>query len=157
MLQADRQCQPPHGLLTILNPPLSCAATVVEVPTGLAPPLNANTPPATGGSPPPGPSPPSLVQSGKQRRIQRRHAADRPPGQALVQLAFNTSSKTGCSTHDFYQRKRAEGKAHHTALPLVRIPRRCPCLWVLKPPDPTHPGPGPPDPSLDTPDPTNTR
>lgn len=59
---------------------------------------------------------PLTVQSGKQRRVQRRHAADRTPGQALIQFAFNTSSKTGCWARDFYQRKRAEGKAHHTAL-----------------------------------------
>ena len=71
--------------------------------------------PATANSPPPGASP-LTIQSGKHCNIRRRHAADQTLSQALMQFAFNTAFTAGCWASDFYQRKRAEGKAHYTAL-----------------------------------------
>jgi len=59
---------------------------------------------------------PLTLQSGKQRNIRRRHAADQTLNQSLMHFAFNTAFTTGCWASDFYQRKRAEGKAHYTAL-----------------------------------------
>jgi len=59
---------------------------------------------------------PLTIQSGKHRSVRRRHAADQTLSQALIQFAFNTAFTAGCWASDFYQRKRAEGKAHYTAL-----------------------------------------
>lgn len=59
---------------------------------------------------------PLTIQSGRHRSIRRRHAADQTLSQALMQFAFNTAFTAGCWASDFYQRKRAEGKAHYTAL-----------------------------------------
>jgi hypothetical protein len=59
---------------------------------------------------------PLTIQSGKHRSVKRRHAADQTLSQALMHFAFNTAFTDGCWARDFYQRKRAEGKAHYTAL-----------------------------------------
>ena len=59
---------------------------------------------------------PLTIQSGKHRSVRRRHAAYQTLSQALIQFAFNTAFSAGCWASDFYQRKRAEGKAHYTAL-----------------------------------------
>ena len=59
---------------------------------------------------------PLTIQSGKHRSVRRRHAADQTLNQALLHFAFNTAFTAGCWASDFYQRKRAEGKAHYTAL-----------------------------------------
>jgi transposase len=59
---------------------------------------------------------PLTIQSGKHCNVRRRHAADQTLSQALMQFAFNTAFTAGCWASDFYQRKRAEGKAHYTAL-----------------------------------------
>ena len=59
---------------------------------------------------------PLTIQSGKHRSVRRRHAADQILNQSLMHFAFNTAFKNGCWASDFYQRKRAEGKAHYTAL-----------------------------------------
>lgn len=59
---------------------------------------------------------PLTIQSGKHRSVRRRHAADRTLSQSLMHFAFNTAFTVGCWASDFYQRKRAEGKAHYTAL-----------------------------------------
>lgn len=59
---------------------------------------------------------PLTIQSGKHRSVRRRHAADQTLNQSLMHFAFNTAFTVGCWASDFYQRKRAEGKAHYTAL-----------------------------------------
>lgn len=59
---------------------------------------------------------PLTIQSGKHRSVRRRHAANQTLNQALMHFAFNTAFTAGCWASDFYQRKRAEGKAHYTAL-----------------------------------------
>jgi transposase len=59
---------------------------------------------------------PLTIQSGKHRSVRRRHAADQTLSQALMHFAFNTAFTAGCWAGDFYQRKRADGKAHYTAL-----------------------------------------
>jgi len=59
---------------------------------------------------------PLTIQSGKHRSVRRRHAADQTLNQSLMHFAFNTAFTAGCWASDFYQRKRAEGKAHYTAL-----------------------------------------
>ena len=59
---------------------------------------------------------PLTIQSGKHHSVRRRHAADQTLSQSLMHFAFNTAFTAGCWAGDFYQRKRAEGKAHYTAL-----------------------------------------
>jgi len=59
---------------------------------------------------------PLTSQSGRHRTVRRRHAADQTLNQALLHFAFNTAFTAGCWASDFYQRKRAQGKAHYTAL-----------------------------------------
>lgn len=59
---------------------------------------------------------PLTIQSGKHRSVRRRHAADHTLNQSLMHFAFNTAFTAGCWASDFYKRKRAEGKAHYTAL-----------------------------------------
>lgn len=59
---------------------------------------------------------PLTIQSGKYRTVRCRYAADHTLRQAMTHFAFNTAFTDGCWASDFYQRKRTEGKAHHTAL-----------------------------------------
>jgi len=59
---------------------------------------------------------PLTIQSGRHRSVKRRHAADQTLSQALLSFAFNTAFTAGGWASDFYQRKRAQGKAHYTAL-----------------------------------------
>lgn len=59
---------------------------------------------------------PITKQSGKSRLVHRRAACDHDVNQSLLFFAFNTAFKDGCWAADYYQRKRAEGKEHYTAL-----------------------------------------
>jgi len=59
---------------------------------------------------------PLTIASGKHRSVRRRHAADQTLNQPLLQFAFNTAFTAGCWASDYYRCKRAQGKAHYTAL-----------------------------------------
>lgn len=59
---------------------------------------------------------PVTVQSGKSRHVKRRRACDHVINQAFLFFSFKTAFTEGCWAKAFYQRKRAAGVDHYSAL-----------------------------------------
>ena len=59
---------------------------------------------------------PITIASGKSRSVRRRRACDHTYQQALSHFAFNSAFADGCWASAYYQRKRAQGTRHYTAL-----------------------------------------
>lgn len=79
---------------------------------------------------------PITRQSGNQRDVRRRRACDQVLRHGLVHFAFGTSSKPHCWASAYYDRKRAEGHGHYSALRCLahRWVKIIYSMWVNKTP-----------------------
>ena len=75
-------------------------------------------------------SAPVTFQSGKSRSVRQRRACDHTQAQYLLWFSFATSRKKDCWASEYYQRKRAEGCSHYTALRCVAR-RWVRILWAV--------------------------
>lgn len=73
---------------------------------------------------------PVTNQSGKRRTVRQRRACDHTQAQYLLWFSFATSRREDCWAREFYQRKRAEGCGHYTALRCIAR-RWIRILWAM--------------------------
>lgn len=73
---------------------------------------------------------PVTFQSGKSLSVRQRRACDHTQTQYLIWFSFATSRKKDCWASEYYQRKRAEGCTHYTALRCIGR-RWVRILWAI--------------------------